>query len=64
MGDEVIKDIAVGVNTTTFSVAGGTVFLGLNVAEWGIIATIVGIVATLGMAAFTVWFRMKYQRND
>lgn len=48
----------------TYGSAFTTVYLGLNIQQWGIAAAVTGIVVTLGMAAFNIWFKMKYRTGD
>jgi len=64
MKDDILQNIANWLNTSTYVAGGGTVLFGLNAAEWGILGVLIGIVTTLGMAGFTIWFKMKYQREN
>jgi len=61
MSDALIAQVATKI---TYASAGSTVVFGLNVHQWGIVGVIVGIAITAGMAAFNIWFRMKYQRGE
>ncbi len=47
----------------SYGVSGTTLFLGLNVDEWGIAAAIVGIFGVLATLGFTVWFKLKYSKG-
>ena len=48
----------------TYGSAFTTFYLGLNIQQWGIAAAVTGIIVTLGMAAFNIWFKMKYRTGD
>lgn len=52
----------IGTNLS-YAAAGGSVFLGLTVDQWGIVGVLVGIVLGLATFGFNVWFKMKYQRK-
>ena len=52
-----IKESAVPI---TYTVAGGTVFLGMTVEEWGIAGVVIGIVITLSTFAVTVYFKRQH----
>ena len=49
----------VTVAPATYLAAGGTVFMGLNVQEWGIVGVIVGIVFTVLTYATTFYFKRR-----
>ena len=44
----------------TYGAAGGTVFLGMTVEEWGIAGVVIGILITLATFAVTVYFKRQH----
>ncbi len=47
------------ITPTTYVAAGSTVFLGLNIEQWGITAAVVGIVFTVLTYATTLYYKRK-----
>jgi hypothetical protein len=52
------------VTTGSYLASGTSVFLGLNVEEWGILGAVVGILGVIATFAFNAWFKLKYHRGD
>jgi len=48
----------------SYTAGSTTLFLGLTVDEWGIVAAIIGIVSVVATFAFNTWFKMKYGRKS
>ena len=46
-------------STASYAASGGTVWLGLNSSEWGIVGVVVGIVIALATFAVNYWFQKK-----
>lgn len=47
------------VTPTAYVVAGGTVFLGFNIEQWGITAAVVGIVFTILTYGTNLYFKRR-----
>lgn len=65
MNEELTKSLQTMDNLVTplsYGVSTMTLFLGLNVDEWGIVAAITGIVGVIATFTFTAWFKMKYSK--
>lgn len=48
----------------SYAASSATVFLGLTVDEWGIVAAIVGIIGVVATFCFNAWFKMTYGKRD
>jgi len=48
----------------SYTASSTTVFLGLTVDEWGIVAALIGIVGVIATFAFNAWFKMKYGKKE
>lgn len=60
MKQNVAQSIETAATTISYGVSGGTVFLGLNAEEWGIVGVLCGITLGILTFMFNVWWKLRY----
>jgi hypothetical protein len=63
MSNHTIESVEHAATIASYGVSGTTVFLGLTVDAWGIVAAIAGIVGVAATFSFKVWFDLKYRKD-
>lgn len=63
MSNHTVQSVEHAATIASYGASGATLFLGLTVDAWGIVAAIVGIVGVIATFSFKVWFDMKYRRE-